>query len=148
MHAVVAQDERFVECRRNALGYCLSFGGGLEGVDDNGKFIAAKAGDDIVRPDAATEPVGHSFEQGVANRMPERVVDLLELIEVQHQDGDAAVPCSRGANSIVQALPEEHAVGQIRERIVRGQVSDARLGALPSVMSSVVATQAPSAIGR
>jgi len=59
-----------------------------------------------------------------------RIVDLLEMVDVDRQDGEtAAAPhvCDR----LFDPLAEQHAVGQPSQRIVPRHVGDARLGLTP-----------------
>lgn len=64
--------------------------GGDAGADQQ-EFIAAGATDEIVGPGVAREPRRDMAQGGVARRMAERVVDLLELVEVDLQHADLAV---------------------------------------------------------
>ena len=73
---------------------------------DDGELVAAEAGNRVELPDAAAQPVGDDLQQLVADRMSERVVDALEMIEVeaQHRQALAALDApelvsSRSRNS-------------------------------------------------
>jgi len=57
--------------------------------------------------------------------VPERVVDELEVVDVEQHDGDLGA----GAGECLhEAVLEEHAVGQARQRVVGGLIAD-HLGA-------------------
>jgi len=56
----------------------------------------------------------------------ERVVDDLEVVQVDEQDGDAPL----GAERAAEALEEELAVGQAGERVVVGLPGELGLGGL------------------
>ena len=97
------------------------------GLQDD-ELVAAEAGDDVGLADMAAQPVGDRAQQQVAARMAERVVDLLELVEVDEKDGDRAGlvesrqragPSGRGGSS---------RLGRPVSAIVAGEVIDAGLG--------------------
>ena len=48
----------------------------------------------------------------------ERVVDLLEAVEVHQQHGDAAAGSGAGAQRVVEPVEEERAVGKAGEVVV------------------------------
>ena len=56
---------------------------------DDGEFVAAEAGDGVGLARAAAQAVGDQLEQFVADRMAERIVDALELIEIEAQHREA-----------------------------------------------------------
>ena len=63
-------------------------GGVLGGVDvllEHDEFVAAEARDEILRAQHLAQPVGDRAQQLVAAGMAERIVDLLELVEVDEQ---------------------------------------------------------------
>ena len=61
---------------------------------------------------------------------PEGVVDDLEAVEVQEEDGEPLVVAVRLRHGERQAVVEEQPVGQVRQRIVKGEVLDLLLGPL------------------
>ena len=52
---------------------------------------AAEPGDGAPRADAAPEPARHLLQQHVADRVAERIVDALEMIEVEVEHREGAV---------------------------------------------------------
>ena len=56
------------------------------GLDDR-KFVTAQSCDQVGVADAAAQPACEGHEQLVADRMPERVVDGLEVIEIEIENG-------------------------------------------------------------
>jgi hypothetical protein len=52
-------------------------------MDEDGELIAAEARGDVLIADAAADPLGDGGEQAVPGRVSERVVDDLEVVEVQ-----------------------------------------------------------------
>ena len=54
---------------------------------DDLKLVAAQPADLLLVADDRNEPLGHLLENRVARRMAERVVDLLEAVEIDQQQG-------------------------------------------------------------
>ena len=76
--------------------------------------------------------------------MAERVVDNLETIKIDPQDGEAILVIARAINRIVDSLVQQVAVGQPCERIVICKVPDTpqcgfELRGLPFQLMSLVA---------
>ncbi|CAH0318684.1 hypothetical protein SRABI112_05207 [Pseudomonas mediterranea] len=88
----------------------------------HGKFIAAQAGQGHPRHEELLEPLGHAFEQLVAHRVSEAVIDVLEMVQVHQQQGAAALVQLRRGQGLFRAVGKQHAVGQAGQRIVMGQV--------------------------
>jgi hypothetical protein len=57
----------------------------LDVLLEHHEFVAAEARHEILRPQHVAQPVGDRAQQLVAAGMAERVVDLLELVEVDEQ---------------------------------------------------------------
>ena len=68
------------------------------------------------------------LQQLVAGRMAQRIVDGLEVVEVEqvYRHHSAA---SGAGERVLEPLVEQHAVGEVRQRIVQGHVHDLGLGA-------------------
>ena len=79
-------------------------------LEQDRELVAAEAGDGVARPQQCPEAFGDDAEEAVARRMPEAVVDRLEVVEVDAQHGRVrAVRLAmgqRGADAI-----GEHASG-------------------------------------
>ena len=113
------------------------------------EFVAAEAGHEILRPQHFAQPAGDRAQRLVAAGMAERVVDLLELVEVDEQQRRQLrrAPCwlrEQTADLVAEIDP----VGQRGELVVARQMADLCASALRrSVMSSSSTTVPPSAIG-
>ena len=83
--------ERLGELREDAAGHAR----GLAGVGDvreaDDELVAAEARRGVLVPQAVREPLGNRRQQQVADRVAERVVDVLEAVEIEEQHGDLAV---------------------------------------------------------
>jgi hypothetical protein len=82
--------------------------------EDDGELVAAQPGQHVPRPERAGHPRAELREQQVADVVAELVVDLLEAIQVDEQQGEGA---PRG-DVALQGPQQRPAVGQSRE-IVR-----------------------------
>ena len=60
----------------------------------------------------------------VAHIVAERVVDRLEIVETQHEHGDFLLFAARPDERVLGAVGEERAIGQVRERIVKGLMGE------------------------
>src|SRR5262245_44592758 len=63
--------------------------------------------------------------------MAERVVDVLESVEVKEQHGDLAVPAVRAGDRLAHSIREQRAVRQTSERIMVGHVDDSLIREAP-----------------
>ena len=61
-------------------------------------------------------------EDAVASRVPEAVVDHLEQVDVEEQDRDAPLGAQPSGQRLLDAVGEQNAVRQPRQRIVEGLV--------------------------
>jgi hypothetical protein len=93
--------------------------GRLVGVADtreeHRELVAALAADDILGPDRIDEPLGDSNEDLIPGRVAVGVVDPLEVVEVDEEEGDrpgTATPSGEGA---FEVIAEEDPVGEPRQ---------------------------------
>jgi hypothetical protein len=111
-----------------ALGQSLR-GLGLVTSDQNeGEFIAAHAGNEGVIGGVLQAP-RNGAEKLVANNMAEQVVGLLEMIEIDSQDGEARAVVSCAHEGLGELLGKGGAVGQIGERVVMGEMGNVSMPA-------------------
>lgn len=80
----------------------------------DGELVTAEARHDIAVPDRLAQPLGHLEQELVAGLVAERVVDLLEVVEVQEEQRRplaAARPgrAQVGAEELEQASPVQQA---------------------------------------
>ena len=83
------------------------------------ELVAAEAGGHVAGADARLDAVGDRGEQPVAGRVPEGVVDVLEVVEVEEQDDRDPVG-GRVLDRAVDLLGEQAAVGEAGQRVVVG----------------------------
>jgi hypothetical protein len=98
---------------------------------EHGELVAAEAGHQVVLAHGPAEPVGHVDQQQVARLVPERVVDQLELVEVEEDQGDLAAVAAAVAQVAVERAHEQPAVGQAGQGVVGRLVLERRLPGAP-----------------
>ena len=98
--------------------------GRILGVRDPRKqdheFIPALAAHGVRLPPASDQALCDRLQQFVADEMSHRVVDALEAIQVQKQYRELLVVAFRGGDSLLDAVGQQHAVGQAGEKVVLG----------------------------
>ena len=94
------------------------------------EFVAAQPRDRVVFGDALAETPGDLFQQRVADRMAKRIVDVLEVIEVEteHRKLIAAPDEPQG---LFELFAEQRPVRQIGQRVMARHVRNLFLGRLP-----------------
>ena len=92
------------------------------------ELVAAHARDRVRLPDQGAQALRHHLQELVAGGMAERVVHGLEVVEIEQVDRHhLAAPHAR--EGVLEPLVQQHAVGQIGERVVQRHVHDLGLGA-------------------
>ncbi|RMO12329.1 hypothetical protein ALQ47_05261 [Pseudomonas cichorii] len=111
-----------------ADGLCIA---GLQqaGQQDD-EFIAAQARYGVDVAQRLLEALCDAFEEQIAHRVPEAVVDVFEAIQVDKQHGTEAARLFAVLQGGVQAAFEQGAVGQAGEGVVMGLIVQTRLGVL------------------
>ena len=106
--------------------------GGLARLGDvlqqHAELVAADARDEVVAAHRGAQARGDHLEQAVAHLVAERVVDLLEVVQVEEQQRRGLVVAPRVRHRLAGALGEHGAVGQAGKRIVvREELESARI---------------------
>jgi hypothetical protein len=84
-------------------------------------FSGARLSDEVTRPHAALETFGDGLQHAISHPSPECIVDLLEAIEIEVQDGAVALFTLHAFQEAFHLFHEEPAVRQSRETVVVGQ---------------------------
>ena len=101
-------------------------GGGrpVQRGDEQPELVAGQPGDQLVPAGVPTHPRGDRAQQEVASRVPERVVDLAEVVDVEQQQGDGGLPVQYPQRAV--ALGQQRVpVGQPGQPVVRRRVQAA-----------------------
>ncbi len=96
-------------------------------LDQDGELVAAEAGDQVALADQALDALGDRDQERVAGAVAERVVDDLEVVEVEEEDrGDLVLGMGipLGAEHALERQLEHAAIGRARERVALGEVLD------------------------
>ena len=136
-----ADDHRLDDALQNFFGDLCGVLGLMKVRQDDRELVAAVARDRIRLPNAALQALRNLEQQRVGDAVSERVVDGLEAIEIDEQNGHVAAGAFRRQQAQFQALDEQTPVRQLRQRVVIGLELDLFLGAFPTLMST---RQAPS----
>ncbi len=107
---------------------------GLEVVEQHEELVAAVAGEHPPRLLDAPEPGGDPAQQPVARHVPERVVDELEVVEIDEQQRDGVLALARAGHGGAQPRVELRAVREPGQRVVAGQPAQLRLGLLEPLL--------------
>jgi hypothetical protein len=92
----------------------------VETFEDDDELVAAQPRQQLVVAQGAAQPRGERDQQLVADRVSPGVVDLFEIVEVEHADGDGSAAAPRLRECLRQALVERIAVGRSGQRIGAG----------------------------
>jgi len=77
------------------------------------------------------QPTGHAAQELVAGVVAEAVVDVLEAVEIEEQQGDLGTVALGTGDGAAQAVAKQGAVGEAGEGVVVGQVGEAFFGLAP-----------------
>jgi hypothetical protein len=69
---------------------------------DNQKLIAAESAADIRRPQDLSDSCSECFEDDVSSQVPPRVIDGLEVVDVDHQHREGLAGSSRSPQFLLQ----------------------------------------------
>ena len=93
-------------------------------LEQHGELVAADPRDRVAGPQRGVQAQRDRLQQLVAGLMAERVVDDLEMVEVdeQHRSAGIGPATTRASQRLLQPVEEEGAVRQACQRIVQGIV--------------------------
>ena len=78
--------------------------------DQDAELVAAEAGDHLVLLERQPQSLGDLLQETVAGVMAERVVDLLEVIEVDQHDGRRTIRTAAGVHDLLDLVAEQRSV--------------------------------------
>ena len=81
---------------------------------DDGEFVAAQTRQHVGIAKRRSQPLRDFDKQLVAGRMSQRVVDILEFVEVEHQHGKSGAVALQPLRGVVELFGEQRAVRQHR----------------------------------
>ena len=102
----------------------------------DGELVAAEAGDRGAVAHALAQRVGHLADQLVAGAVAERVVDVLEAVDVEQHDCAARAVAGDVVDVALELALERAPVQQAGQRVVVGHV--AQLGLVAAALGDVL----------
>jgi len=98
-------------------------------LDEDAELVTRESAGEGVLGQVCAESLRDAPQQAVAALMSEAVVDELEAVEVEEQDGvGVRLAGADAADGILESAREQFAVGQVREAIVLGEPAEAFAG--------------------
>ena len=88
-------------------------GASMSSRDQYRELVAADAGERVTFSDAPLQSLAHRAKQLVASCVPEPIVDFLEIVDIDVDQHEFAVP-----HRILEPLREQHPVGQSGQWVV------------------------------
>ena len=101
--------------------------GALDAVLHDGELIAAEARDEVLGADRLAQPIRDALQELVADQMSQRIVDALELVDVDIEDRELGVFGLQ--QQFLRVALEQRPVRQIGQRVVMGEMLDPGLDA-------------------
>src|SRR6202035_1367237 len=98
----------------------------------NRKFITAEPRNGIRRPCAGQQPHRDSSQQYVSGAVSKRIVDRLELIEVEHKNREPFSESLDPCGGLLESLQEQKPVGEPGQGILPGLYLQPLAGPLES----------------
>ena len=95
-----------------------------EVLEQNHKLISAQARHRIGFADARDNAPRDLLQQKVADVMAERVVQRLEIVEIDEQQRSLALASDAGGESLPQPIQQQAAVGQAGQRVKECEIRD------------------------
>ena len=120
---------RLVQRRIDAVGDHHGVLGMVQSLAQHHELVATEAGHRVAGAHDRTDPVGDGDQDLVAQLVTHRVVDRLEVVQVDEQQRDR-VPAAEAAQSVqrtLDPLEQQRPVGQAGERVVSGLLRQRRL---------------------
>ncbi len=99
----------------------------LDAVEEDHELVAAEAADGDAVPGNRRQSFGHGIDQPVADRVAQRVVDALEIVEVEHGQAAETVAVA-GGHRFPDQFVEIGAVRQAGEVVVARHEADLFFG--------------------
>ncbi len=116
---VEGQQQRLLHRVDQALGDGHRLGLVSQLAAEDAELVTAQAGGEVARPQHALDPAGDLGEHVVAGPMPVVVVDGLEAVQVEVQDGHQVAVAVQLTGQVAEELGP---VGKAGQRVVAGRV--------------------------
>ena len=87
-------------------------------LEQYGEFLASHAAHDVLSAQYLAQGLAEAAQQLVASRMAEAVVDLFEMVEIQHQNGEGLAILAATLQYSLPLLHEGTACQHIGQKVV------------------------------
>ena len=87
-------------------------------LTENYELISGDPSDRIGRPKSALEPLTHGHQQIISHLMAERIVDGLEIVEIDEEDRHNFRGSATPDDGMFDSFEQQYAIGQPGEGIV------------------------------
>ncbi len=94
------------------------------------EFVAPGTGHGVRRAHLGNQPPRHLAQQEIAHRMPQGIIDVLEVVQIQHHHRQPRLVALRLLNGRSQTILQQAAIGQMGQGIGIGQLRDVFFRAL------------------
>jgi hypothetical protein len=95
-----------------------------EVLEHDHEFVAPETGNRIPLRTQLLKPLADLLQQAIAHVVPERVVERLEIVEVDEQQGALALAAHARRDGYPQAVVQQAAVRQAGQRVIEGEMPD------------------------
>jgi len=108
------------------FGKALRLQGGLvlvraEILQHHDELVGTEAAGGVRAAGMRLQPVGDLSQQGVAGPVAQRVIDGLEVVQVDDEQGTMVAGPAVGGQGVLQTVDQQAAVRQTRDRVKPGQ---------------------------
>ena len=115
----------------NSIEYLLRYGGGgvavVEAFEHDGELVAAYPTDGVALADARVQSLGDLFEKHVSGVVAHGIVDELEAIDVEEQEGCRSAAAIGAVERADQVIVKQRAVGEACEFVEMGHIGESLL---------------------
>ena len=84
----------------------------VDAFEQDGELVARQPRHGVGGAHGADQPLGHGLQQPIARIVAERVVDVLEVVEVEEHHGHVALGAAGERERVLDAIAEQVAVGE------------------------------------
>ena len=128
---VSPQVERGLQVVANPLGHQHRIADVADVVGEDRELVAPEPRERVAPAHPLLEPPADRDQELIAGGMPQTVIDHLEAVEVEEQDGETVVLLAlRAKDRPAEPVHEQRPVGQVGQRVVEGIMKQLLLGHL------------------
>jgi hypothetical protein len=111
------QDDRLGQCLKQAPAELVHVDLIRYFLGEHDELVTAQARDGVGVANRLRKPPGEGLQHFVAGKVAERVVDVLEPVEIDEEQRDGAIVAPRERDRVIESLVECAAVVQARQRV-------------------------------